>query len=183
MSFAPVWMSVPKMRAVPADGGWNPRSVCSSVVLPAPLGPSRPIQRPVREAFNPLRIGRFPNLTSRPWSSTTGCDGSAVITVVSLQGPEADLPSGFRALSRRLRLVHHPDEAAHAGQRAKVQPQGVLVAAGEDDAVGLRVGVVERRTLRGEHLAELGRAVGVVLGGARGQHLAGGLRQRSEVLV
>src|SRR6478672_13632291 len=183
MSFAPVLMSVPKMRADPADGGWNPRRVWSRVVLPAPLGPSRPMQRPVREALNPLRIGRPPNLTSRPWSSMTGCEKSAVIMVVSLQGREPDLPGGLRRLSLRFCLVHHPDEAAHAGQRAEVQTQGVLVAAGEDDAVRLRVGIVEGRALRGEQLAELGRAVGVALGGAFRQHLVGGLRQRREVLV
>src|SRR5436305_10953128 len=118
MSLAPVLMSVPKMRADPAEGGWNPRSVWRRVVLPAPLGPSRPMQRPVREAFNPLRIGRPPNLTSRPWSSTTGCDGFteviAVVTVVSLQGRKARALPGL-LVGLVLRLVHHPGKAAHAG--------------------------------------------------------------------
>src|SRR5947208_8276425 len=140
-------MSLPKMRAVPFDGGWNPRSVWRSVVLPAPFGPRRPTQRPEREAFNPFRIGRFPNWTSRPWSSMTGEFGMIVSP-----GPVG------RVLLDGVRRVHRPEHAAEAGQRAEVQTQGVLVAAREDDAVRLRVGVVERRSLAGQQLAEPGRA-------------------------
>ena len=35
-------------RAVPADGGMKPSSVWRSVVLPAPFGPRRPMERPAR---------------------------------------------------------------------------------------------------------------------------------------
>src|SRR5215210_7222426 len=163
-------MSWPKTRAVPAEGGWNPRRVWSSVVLPAPIGPRRPMQRPVREAFNPLRISRPPNLTSRPWSSMTGVRGSDIrgstvwvvlekvwakgpwrLGMTIRHGPKGTLV-GLRlllgGLGCVLRVVHHPGQSAHAGERAEVQAQGVLVAAGEDDPVGLGVGVVERRTLR-----------------------------------
>ena len=60
------------MRAVPEEGLWNPSSVLSSVDLPAPFGPSRPMERPVSEAFNFLRMVRLPKRTSRPSNSITG---------------------------------------------------------------------------------------------------------------
>src|SRR3954466_12549833 len=124
MARGSVRMSRPKMRAVPAEGGWNPSSVWRSVVLPAPFGPRRPMQRPEREALNPLRIGRFPNWTSRPWSSmTVGFD----MVVLSRAGRNP-LVGGVL-----FRLVHPAEHAAEAGQRAEVQTQRVLVAACEDD--------------------------------------------------
>src|SRR3954465_7175990 len=126
-------MSRPKMRAVPAEAGWNPSRVWRRVVLPAPFGPSRPMQRPEREALNPLRIGRFPRWTSRPWSSMTG----SFDTVVFLQSLDTSLIG--RLLDCVLPLVDRPQHAAEAGQRAEVEPQGVLVAAREDDTVRLRV--------------------------------------------
>src|SRR5664280_2221706 len=43
-----------------------------SVLLPAPLGPSRPMDRPVSLAFRFFRMGRSPKRTSRPSSSMTG---------------------------------------------------------------------------------------------------------------
>src|ERR1035441_6890565 len=42
------------------------------VDLPAPFGPSRPIERPVSAAFSRLRMTRWPKRTSRPSSSMTG---------------------------------------------------------------------------------------------------------------
>src|SRR4249919_2708852 len=65
-------MSLPKMRAVPELGLWKPSSVLMSVLLPAPFGPSRPMERPVRVAFSFFRMVRLPKRTSRPSSSMTG---------------------------------------------------------------------------------------------------------------
>src|SRR5579883_1359932 len=64
--------SRPKMRAVPAEGLWNPSKVLSSVDLPAPFGPSRPMARPFSETLRFLRMARLPNRTSSPSSSMTG---------------------------------------------------------------------------------------------------------------
>src|ERR1039457_4836678 len=60
------------MRAVPLDGLGKPSSVLISVLLPAPLGPSRPMDRPVSWAFRFLRMVRSPKRTSSPSSSMTG---------------------------------------------------------------------------------------------------------------
>src|SRR5689334_13036994 len=65
-------MSLPKMRAVPAVGLWKPSSVLMSVLLPAPLGPSRPMERPVKVALSFFRMVRLPKRTSKPSSSMTG---------------------------------------------------------------------------------------------------------------
>src|SRR6266542_6094427 len=43
-----------------------------SVLLPAPLGPSRPMERPVSLAVSFLRIVRLPKRTSSPSNSITG---------------------------------------------------------------------------------------------------------------
>src|ERR1035437_1780804 len=42
------------------------------VDLPAPFGPSRPMERPVSAAFSRFRMIRSPKRTSRPSSSMTG---------------------------------------------------------------------------------------------------------------
>src|SRR5271157_3983655 len=42
------------------------------VDLPAPFGPSRPMERPVSAAFRRFRMTRWPKRTSRPSSSMTG---------------------------------------------------------------------------------------------------------------
>src|SRR5215813_9859946 len=62
-------MSRPKIRAVPDDGGWNPSSVWISVVLPAPFGPSSPMQRPRSAPLMSCRMRRLPN-SIRSWSSS-----------------------------------------------------------------------------------------------------------------
>src|ERR1035437_685373 len=43
-----------------------------SVLLPAPFGPKRPIERPVSLVFNFFRMVRLPKRTSKPSSSMTG---------------------------------------------------------------------------------------------------------------
>jgi hypothetical protein len=47
------------------------------VDLPAPFGPSKPMERPRNEAVRLRRISRSPNRTERPWSSTSAGRGTA----------------------------------------------------------------------------------------------------------
>src|SRR5436190_12656804 len=65
-------MSRPKMRAVPECGLWKPSRALISVDLPAPFGPSSPMDLPVSVAVNFFRMARLPKRTSKPSSSITG---------------------------------------------------------------------------------------------------------------
>src|SRR5471032_3038937 len=67
-----VRMSRPKMRAVPEAGLWKPSRVLMRVDLPAPFGPSKPMDRPLRLAFRFLRMARWPKRTSSESNSMTG---------------------------------------------------------------------------------------------------------------
>src|SRR5437899_1687393 len=71
-SRACVRTSRPKIRAVPAVGRWKPSSVLIRVDLPAPFGPSRPIDLPVSLALSFFRMVRLPKRTSSPSNSMTG---------------------------------------------------------------------------------------------------------------
>src|SRR5438477_44684 len=71
-SRARVYTSRPKIRAVPEAGLWKPSRVLRRVDFPAPLGPNRPMDRPVRVAFKFLRMARAPKRTSRLSNSMTG---------------------------------------------------------------------------------------------------------------
>src|SRR3954452_8754127 len=64
--------SMPKTRAVPREGEWNPSSVLLRVDFPAPLGPSRPMALPRSSPVSPSRTTRPPSLTSSRSSAITG---------------------------------------------------------------------------------------------------------------
>src|SRR5438093_6695299 len=70
--FASSVMSRPKIRAVPVDGGWNPRRVWIKVVLPAPLGPRSPMVRPESDPRRSFNIFLLPNSTPKPSNSIIG---------------------------------------------------------------------------------------------------------------
>src|SRR4051812_11938874 len=102
-------MSYPRIRAVPAVGLWNPSSVLISVDLPAPFGPSSPIDRPVSDAFSLFRIVRLPKRTSSPSSSMTG----SITPPYAFHAPGVPPSSNALHLSLRSEL-HRP--ADHPGQ-------------------------------------------------------------------
>ena len=62
-----------------------------SVDFPAPLGPNRPMDRPVSEPFSFFRMIRSPNRTSRLSSSMTG--GICVLVGAAWSGGGAKLPA------------------------------------------------------------------------------------------
>src|SRR5579863_4541936 len=64
--------SIPKTRAVPREGSWNPSRALMRVDLPAPLGPSRPMAWPRSSPVSPSRTTRPPSLTSSRSRSITG---------------------------------------------------------------------------------------------------------------
>src|SRR5581483_3143040 len=64
--------SPPRTRTVPASERWRPRRRPSSVVLPAPFGPSRPVTpRPTRNVAR-LSTGVVPQRLTTSFASTTG---------------------------------------------------------------------------------------------------------------
>ena len=84
-------MSIPSIRAVPPEGGWKPSSVCISVLLPAPFGPSSPIARPDMAAWSSFRIGRPANVTDRRSSSTLG------VAIPGFAGSDLSVAASFAA--------------------------------------------------------------------------------------
>src|SRR3954462_14641524 len=128
-------MSRPKMRAVPEVGLWKPSSVLISVLLPAPFGPSRPMERPVNVALSFLRMVRLPKRTSRPSSSMTG-------SIPLFKRRHASPCSHqFSKRNRVLQIARDQVVDAHAHQ---------IAAGGHADAVRFAV----RRNQRGLHIAE-----------------------------
>ena len=74
------------MRAVPAEGGWNPSSVWSSVVLPAPFGPEEADAPAGEGGVQPLEDRTPPELDLQALELDDGCGFGHVV----LQGPSED---------------------------------------------------------------------------------------------
>src|SRR5579862_9592551 len=112
------WQSMPRMRARPALGLRNPRSVWISVDLPAPFGPSRPMAFPVPETPRrqeiPCRISRRPSLTFRFSISTTAVSkllsGSYRRLAEGLQRHEIQHQPGYTSTAGRVDLFRCPVE-------------------------------------------------------------------------
>src|ERR1041385_5343028 len=96
-----VRMSWPKIRAVPEVGLWKPRSALIRVDLPAPLGPSRPMDRPVSVALSCFRMVREPKRISRPSSSMTGGIPLLERSAGSECSREMDQPLTYGAVKKR----------------------------------------------------------------------------------
>src|SRR5262249_32644396 len=133
-------ISRPKMRAVPEVGLWKPRSELIRVDLPAPFGPRSPMERPVREAFRPLRIVRDPKRTSSPSNSMTG--GIPLFKRRGVPGGSPDWGEGNGVLQIA------GDEIGRADAHE-------VTGGGDADAIGLAVSGDHRRF----HIAEHGQRV------------------------
>src|SRR5579862_8707423 len=70
--------SCPRKLTLPSDGGIVPASTLSSVVLPAPLGPTMPIASPGPTAKStPSSAASAPNVLRTPAAARTGCGSIA----------------------------------------------------------------------------------------------------------
>src|SRR5580704_19355352 len=133
-------MSRPSTRAVPDAGLWKPSRVLMSVDLPAPLGPSSPMDTPVSAALSLLRMTRCPKRTSRPSSSMTGCINNLSIRHLALA-------CSFGLKERRQRTGEAGDVAAH--QAGDARSDQVRIG-GHGEAFRFGVGGYESRL----HVAE-----------------------------
>src|ERR1700689_729915 len=127
-------MSRPSTRAVPDEGLWKPSRVLMSVDLPAPLGPSSPMDTPVSAALSLLRMTRCPKRTSRPSSSMTGCMNS-IVYALSIRHLALACSLGLK--ERRQRTGEAGDVAAHQAGDARSDQVGV---GGDGEAVRFGIG-------------------------------------------
>src|SRR5580704_13506545 len=119
-------MSRPSTRAVPDAGLWKPSRVLMSVDLPAPLGPSSPIEVPVSAALSLLRMTRCPKRTTRPSSSMTGCICLSVAIIYDdLSIRHLTLACSLGLKERRYRTGETGDVAAHQAGDAGSDEIGV----------------------------------------------------------
>src|SRR5215471_18553020 len=124
-SRACVRISRPKMRAVPELGLWKPSSALMSVDLPAPFGPSSPIERPVSFALSFFRMVREPKRTSSASNSITGA---------------IPLFKRRHALSCSHELRERNGVLQVAGDQAGGIDAHQVAGSGDADAVGLAIG-------------------------------------------
>src|SRR5579863_10164155 len=95
---------MPKTRAVPREGVWNPSRVLIKVDLPAPLGPSRPMALP---RSSPVRLSR----TTRPPSFTSRRSRSMTPMLLPYEFMTGFVPVEQRAEGEKI----EPEKAAVAG--------------------------------------------------------------------
>src|SRR4051812_14437662 len=143
----------PHKEMVPASGVMAPRSISRVVVLPAPLGPSKPTRWPgATVTLTPLTAWTSPKRFTSPRASSTGS------TEASLARPPSGGPGNFgptyrgtmlsdreyRALARfrhALRVfLRFSEEAARAHGVTPAQHQLLLAIRGHDGMTAPTVG-------------------------------------------
>src|SRR5689334_3699110 len=88
------------MVTLPCDGGRKPATMCSTVVLPAPLGPSRPVTPGASVMVTPLTA------TTLPYQRETAV--RSTVLICALRSARARMRTGTGSLAAARSYRHLP---------------------------------------------------------------------------